>query len=156
PPEQARTEPVDRRADVWAVGAVLRLLATGTLPHDAPSPTQRLYMLTLGQEPDPYPDDTPPWLEEICRRPLAVDAGGRFATGDELARALTVAAEANSGIATPAEVAAYVRPYLRKGRPSAADASESVTRLIRASHPSVTDVSLHDVIPPEVVAPPRV
>jgi len=111
-PEQARSLPVDRRADIWAVGAVLRLLATGTLAYDAPSQMQRMYMLALGQDPDPLPEDAPAWLAGILARAMAVDPNERFATCADFAAALH---EARVEIESHAGVAAYVRAF---GRPS--------------------------------------
>src|SRR5208282_5010290 len=45
-PEQALGRSVDRRADVWAVGAVLYHLISGKPPFDASSEIQILFMIT--------------------------------------------------------------------------------------------------------------
>jgi serine/threonine-protein kinase len=105
-PEQARGAKLDRRADVWGMGAVLRLCATGTLPHDAPSDMQRLYALSLGQDPTPMPSSTPVWLRDLCGRALATEPTARFATALAFRREL----ESSAGeLASREEVASFVR-----------------------------------------------
>lgn len=124
-PEQARAASLDRRADIWAVGAVLRLLATKTHAHTAPSQVEHLYMLALGQEPDPLADDSPPWLRQILKSAMAVDLEERFPTCAAFADALVAA---GVEIAQPATVAAYVRnlrpPSIPKPGPDTAPMPE--------------------------------
>jgi serine/threonine-protein kinase len=109
-PEQARGEKVDRRADLWAVGVVLRLCITGELAHGATSDIQRLYMLSVGQEPDPLPPETPPFLGPILERALAVDRESRFTSAAEFRAALVAA----TPIASREEVAALLADPLRE------------------------------------------
>ncbi len=52
PPEQARGEEVDQRADIYAVGVVLYELLTGKRPFDAPYEHALLYQV-LNEVPDP-------------------------------------------------------------------------------------------------------
>jgi serine/threonine-protein kinase len=109
-PEQARGEKLDRRADIWAMGVVLRLCATGKIAHSAPSDLQRLYMLTVGQEPDALPDDAPEWLRPILERALAVEPAQRFATCAEFRAALL---EKAPRVATREDVAAFIADPMR-------------------------------------------
>ncbi|WP_437675875.1 protein kinase domain-containing protein [Sorangium sp. So ce131] len=57
-PEQIRGGPIDARADLYAVGAMLYEALTGSLPHDAPT-VQGLLLLRLTQTPVPVRDHVP-------------------------------------------------------------------------------------------------
>ena len=72
-PEQARGEPVDERADIYAIGAMLEQLLTGRLPRKAA-------LAALAQAPAD--------LVDVCRRATAADPRDRYANCGELASAL--------------------------------------------------------------------
>ncbi|AUX48857.1 uncharacterized protein SOCE26_104000 [Sorangium cellulosum] len=57
-PEQIRGGPIDARADLYAVGAMLYEALTGSLPHDAPT-VEGLLLLRLAQPPVPVRDHVP-------------------------------------------------------------------------------------------------
>ena len=71
-PEQARGKPVDRRADIWAFGAVLFEMLTGTKPFPGDDVTQTLARV-VEREPDwnVLPSDLSPVLATYLRRCLA-------------------------------------------------------------------------------------
>ena len=73
-PEQARGRPVDRRADLWAFGAVLYEMLTGrpAFPGETVSDT---IVAILEREPDwgALPADVPPSVRTLIRRCLAKD-----------------------------------------------------------------------------------
>src|SRR6478752_2028350 len=50
-PEQALGRPVDARADLWAVGAILYTFASGDPPFQGDNQVQTLYQLTTGKAP---------------------------------------------------------------------------------------------------------
>jgi len=58
PPEQARGEPADARADLYSLGATLYRMATGRLPFDAPTPMALLLAIAL-ETPPPVRDLAP-------------------------------------------------------------------------------------------------
>ena len=70
-PEQARGKPVDKRADIWAFGAVLFEMLTGTKPFPGDDVTQTLARV-VEREPDwdVLPDDLSPVLTTYLRRCL--------------------------------------------------------------------------------------
>ena len=89
-PEQVRSEPVDRRTDVFALGVLLYECLTGTVPWlgdtDLAVATARLYV-------DPVPPrqlrpEIDPVLDAVVLRALARDPADRFATAAGLSAAL--------------------------------------------------------------------
>jgi serine/threonine-protein kinase len=108
PPEQALGLPVDRRADVWAVGAVLHHLITGRPPFEADNEIQTLFMITSGRRPAALPPEVPACVREIVKRALAHSADGRYATAAELQRALEEAIVDTRLVGTTSAVAAFV------------------------------------------------
>jgi Protein kinase domain len=88
-PEQLRGEALDQRADVYGLGATMYHLLSGQPPLQARTPAEALQTISAGLSPvrDRAPA-TPRGLARIVDRCLALDAGARFASHAELARAL--------------------------------------------------------------------
>lgn len=89
-PEQLRGERGDPRSDIFAIGVMLYLLATGALPFGSPrrllGMKQRLYV-------DPIPPavvlpGVPGWLQEVVLHCLEVEASDRYASAGLLAHDL--------------------------------------------------------------------
>ncbi len=87
-PEQALGGAIDRRADVWAVGAVLYHLLSGKPPYDGENDVQTLMVLTSGRPPVPLPAEVHPAIAAVVKRALSVDVDHRFATAAEVQQAL--------------------------------------------------------------------
>jgi serine/threonine protein kinase len=87
-PEQAIGGAIDRRADVWAVGAILYHLLSGRPPYDGENDVQTLLVLTSGRPPVPLPADVHPAIAAVVKRALTSAASGRFATAADLQQAL--------------------------------------------------------------------
>jgi len=78
-PEQAKGKPVDKRADVFAFGAVLYELLTGKRAFEGETITETIAAV-LKSEPDweKLPSDTPWRIQELLRRCLTKDAHDRL------------------------------------------------------------------------------
>jgi serine/threonine-protein kinase len=108
-PEQARSKPVDRRADIWAVGAVLYEVFAGHPPYEGKNDLLLLQRIASGKPPDPLPTATPPAIVEVIGQALQHDPARRFQTAKDLQQAIESAMKSR---VTPEEVAACVRKYL--------------------------------------------
>jgi hypothetical protein len=89
-PEQAQGKPVDRRADLYALGAIAYRCLTGTHPYAAPDTPAMLYAVVHRRPVRPgsiaeLPADVDRW----CAIALAKAPDDRFATGRMLADALS-------------------------------------------------------------------
>jgi tetratricopeptide (TPR) repeat protein len=87
PPEQARGVPVDERADVYALGAMLYFLLTGAPPYAGSSGKELLAAAADGGiEPvDHLEPDAPPDLVAIVNKAMAASPADRYPTARELA-----------------------------------------------------------------------
>jgi eukaryotic-like serine/threonine-protein kinase len=111
-PEQALGRPVDRRADVWAVGAVLYHLLAGRPPYAAENQLQTLHLLGSGRPPLPLPPGVHPAIGRIVRKALAHSRENRYPTAAELRAAIEDAMVQAKMPTTAADVAAFTTEHL--------------------------------------------
>ena len=92
-PEQVRGNSMDRRSDIWAVGAVLYEMLAG-VPAFTGNTTSEVLAAVLTSEPDwtRLPRSTPPHVRRLLARCLERDARLRLQAIGELRIALTNAA----------------------------------------------------------------
>jgi eukaryotic-like serine/threonine-protein kinase len=91
-PEQVRGDPVDGRADVYAVGLLLYEMLTGRLPFHGDTDMSTA-LARLSTAPDPLPPGVPAPVAAIVERCLAVDPARRYASAGDLAAALDAAGD---------------------------------------------------------------
>jgi Tol biopolymer transport system component len=169
-PEQARGKPVDKRADIWAFGALLFEMLTGKQLFAGETVSDVLAaVLKTGIDFSALPADTPPVVRQLLRRCLERDARDRLRDIGEARVALdraplevAEAAHPPAGVAGPARrttvalgVAAAVFALLFLAallRPRTA----ALPELHLARFPLVTDPSLSvftDLTEPFAVSP---
>ncbi len=126
-PEQVKGEGLDRRVDVFAMGIVLYALTTGKHPFRRESEAATMYNIcapTPVMAPSKVVPDYPPELEPIVLKALAKDRDERYATCDELLRALD-ALPAHLRASSDADVARFVRGLFGERREESRRALES-------------------------------
>jgi serine/threonine protein kinase/tetratricopeptide (TPR) repeat protein len=89
-PEQSRGEPLDGRSDIFSLGSVLYLAATGRTPFSGASALSVLHEIATINPPAPSTlrADLPPEFDLILARAMAKAPADRYASAAELAEAL--------------------------------------------------------------------
>jgi serine/threonine-protein kinase len=128
-PEQALGKTVDRRADVWAVGAILYYFFSGRKVYEADSEIATLQLLTSGAPPAPLPTTVHPAVAEIIRGALAFDVEQRTPTLDIVRRQLEDAMSQMNCVVRPEDVAAFIERFAPE---RAAARREIVERALQA------------------------
>jgi eukaryotic-like serine/threonine-protein kinase len=123
-PEQASGQPVDERADLYALGCVLYEMLTGRVPFSADTPIATMYRHVNEVPPPPSTfASIPSELEDIVMRALEKDPKRRFASASELEAALLAVPLARGGDTMRLEPAAsQTQPVGRVGAVTAGGA----------------------------------
>jgi eukaryotic-like serine/threonine-protein kinase len=130
-PEQALApRSTDRRADLWAVGAVLYFLISGRTPYGSDNDIATIARLASGQPPLPLPTNIPRAVRAVAQRALAWNPNDRYATADELRRAAEDAMREIGVITTSPDVAAFFSSHLAD---RAGARKKAVARALRAA-----------------------
>jgi serine/threonine-protein kinase len=139
PPEQLAREPLDRRADLFALGIVFYELITGGMPFDATSEVSIIQAI-MSQKPleraTVYRPDCPPELEAIITKCLEKDVSKRYPSCVELQADLETFIRSTGQTVGTREVAQLVETVFA----NEADVTQPRTKssdLLEATAPSV-------------------
>jgi len=111
-PERALGTFVDRRADVWAIGAVLYRLLAGRPAYDGADDRSVIKRLITRVRPHPLPRSVPRSVVNIVTRALAPEPSHRYPTAAHLQRDLEAALHEFGAPTTSHDVAAFVSSRL--------------------------------------------
>jgi serine/threonine-protein kinase len=137
-PEQALEKQIDRRADLFSVGAVVYQLLTGRAPFEGPNELAIINAL-LSTNPVYVPETLPEPVQWILRRALSRRPEQRFADAAEMQNAIELALVELGQPDTHADVAECLAWFDRRkdGEPEAEEEITSERRL-QLSAPGAT------------------
>jgi serine/threonine-protein kinase len=150
-PEQARGDPIDRRADVYAVGAVLYELLSGEPVRNTEDGRQllALHELMTGAPYVPLHRSVPLPVRQLVDRALARNPEDRFHSAEEMRHALEQAMVTIGHVATSDDVASVLAHFSRERTQRRKEAIEAALRAARSAD---RHRSVHTVVAP--LAPP--
>ncbi len=111
-PEQATGQPVDRRADLWSVGAMLYHLIAGFPPFEGESQRDTYLRLIGDAPPPPLPPHIPQEVADVIALALVRDPAERVASAEHMRRLIEDAMTESDLRATTEEVARFVQEQL--------------------------------------------
>jgi eukaryotic-like serine/threonine-protein kinase len=137
-PEQARGGDIDRRADIFAAGAVMWELLAAKRLFKGEGEAETLNRVLF--EPIPslrvFEPSIPPAIEQICMCALSRDPAQRFPSAADMADALERRARSLNCLASAREVAAYVDAIIGQ---EISQQREAVRAWLARSEPSRND-----------------
>ena len=116
-PEQMTAAVVDRRVDVWALGAVLWELLTLRRLFLRDTDVNTMYAVLSGEirPPSEYRSDVPPELDEIVLKALQRNPDERWQSAREMGKALRRFLAKQEDLVGPAEIAEWMAELFPNG-----------------------------------------
>jgi serine/threonine-protein kinase len=122
-PELAFGKSVDRRADVWAVGATLYQTFAGRAPYTGKNDLDVLKRISSGKPPPPLPPTVPKPVAEVIMHALEPSLDKRVQSAQELQRLLqSVMAYPISSDDVARALKHYLKPRIQQRHASIAEA----------------------------------
>jgi predicted ATPase len=118
-PEQARGQPVDARADLYALGVMLYEALTGRVPFSGDDPMAVIaqHLNSPPTPPSQLRPDLPPALEAIILKLLAKDPAQRFGAASEVLRALSeISVSRREARPGPNNLPAEITSFIGRGK----------------------------------------
>jgi eukaryotic-like serine/threonine-protein kinase len=112
PPEQFAGGPLDRRADIYAMGCVLYVASLGLRPFGNGASALPKILRNEYKRPTQLFPDYPAGLEAVVTRALALSPADRFATAEEMQLALEQWLASTGKLTTASAVAKMVKERL--------------------------------------------
>jgi eukaryotic-like serine/threonine-protein kinase len=109
PPEQISGSPVDRRADIYAMGCVLYVATLGSRPFGNGADALRKILLNEYKLPNALRSDYPEPLQAVIVKALAPSPEERFATAEDMQVALEEWLISSGKLVTATDVAKCVK-----------------------------------------------
>jgi hypothetical protein len=134
-----RSKAVDRRTDIWSIGAVLYELVTGKVPFRGDT-LPEIVSQVLQNHPEPpshLATDLPPWVDDVVKRCLEKHPENRFLTIEDFAAALRAGGD-------PGKIA-ILAPRAASGNVSSGDLAVATTKRQGTSDTDVSTASTEEV-----------
>ena len=112
-PEQTTGISIDRRTDIWAMGAVLQYMLTGKYPYEGENDVVILTQLATRQKPWTVTDGLSASVRSVICQCLEVERSARFSTAALLSEALEAVIVEEFGSISSAEVGNYLTEKLK-------------------------------------------
>ncbi len=144
PPEQARGEPVDARADVYALGAILYEVLSGQMPYEEDEGVPNLLDVVATRPPRPFSQvapEAPTDLVAIVERAMARAPERRYRDAAEMAEELRRYATGQLVASHRYTAAELLAKFVSRHRAAVAVASLSLVLLIGLAAVSVRSIT---------------
>ena len=111
-PEQALGGAIDRRADLWGIGAIMYDALAGRPPYDFGNDVKTLLALTSKVPPLPLPASVPAGVAAVVARALSKNAQERFVTAAEMQQSIEEAMVAANVATSTASVGEFLAKHV--------------------------------------------